>query len=164
MFEYDRLSLDVKQQITAAKNQKEIVAKEEKENKDTLSNGSSESQLFGWESPSPPAQDEDNSIVNGLSELLRRRSSPGHKNFAQQQHCIGDDPFHRNRSATISNGNEQFYSNMISSNLHQQTTPRHRTIGNALSMDLSEQSAVSCVSVSHIYPQHTHPTYTYPLS
>jgi len=40
---------------------------------------------------------------------------------------------------------------MISSNLQQQTTPRHRTIGNALSMDLSEQSANRRFSGSSIH-------------
>lgn len=161
MFDYDRLSLDVKEQFAkadASNNNKQASGKEN--NKDSLSNGSSESQLFGWESPSPPCHvdDEDNAIVHGLSELLRRCSSPGYQQQHFGHHQPKDSPppplgqFQRHRSATISNtgvntANEQMYAAaMISPNLphyhnqqqQQQHPPlRHRPFGNALSMDLS---------------------------
>ena len=139
MFDYDRLSLDVAQQFA---NQHPKTANEPNNDKEkrNLSNGSSESQLFDWESHSPPAQEE-NCIVNGLSELLRRCSSPGQQKFMHNQnnYAAGDGgQFQRHRSATISN--EQIYSAMISPN--QQLAPRHKTIGNAISMDLNQQQAV----------------------
>lgn len=133
MFDYDRLSLDVAQQFAA--NQKGT-ENEDKCFKDSLSTGSSESQLFDWESPSPPAQPEvENAIVNGLSELLRRCSSPGHQNLNQQQN--NGQQYQRHRSATISN--EQIFHNNTMISPKQSVPQRHNTIGNALSMDLAEQ-------------------------
>jgi hypothetical protein len=132
MFEYDRLSLDVAQQFG---NQAA-----EKNNKENLSTGSSEVQLFDcWESPSPPAPEDENAIVHSLSELLRRCSSPGHHLKEKKN---GESQFQRNRSATISSHEQHLYSAMISSNM--QAQQRHKTaVGNTLSMDLNEHFGVS---------------------
>uniref|UniRef100_A0A915LNY4 CCHC-type domain-containing protein n=1 Tax=Meloidogyne javanica TaxID=6303 RepID=A0A915LNY4_MELJA len=132
MFDYDRLSLNVAQQFSSPKtkngsdNEKSVSAHFGDDG--ILSNGSSESQIFGngWDnSPSPfdgEGETEENSIVHSLSELLRRRSSPctntGNCCF-DREHRMSADEFgsgcigaaqhlQRHRSATVSSTDQVY--------------------------------------------------------
>lgn len=143
MFDYECLtmfdSLNVAQQFSSPKTKNGI--DNEKSSMSAhfgddgmLSNGSSESQIFGngWDnSPSPlsnngvegDAETEENSIVHSLSELLRRRSSPMCTNTGKccfdREHrmsadevgsgCIGAAQYlQRHRSATVSSTDQVY--------------------------------------------------------
>ncbi|KAF7633092.1 CCHC-type domain-containing protein [Meloidogyne graminicola] len=145
MFDYDRLSLNVAQQFSShkIKNGNETAKSSISGHCDfgddgILSNGSSESQIFGngWDnSPSPlsnsgidgEADTEENSIVHSLSELLRRRSSPicttnGKCSFDREHRMSADEIVNgcpgaaqflqRHRSATVSS-TDQVYGGML---------------------------------------------------
>jgi hypothetical protein len=156
MFDYDRLSLNVAQQFSSPKtkndNTKSSSISASFGDDGILSNGSSESQLFGngWDTSSSPLSNNgvdgeteagENSIVHGLSELLRRRSSPctntGNCCFIREQRmsadAIGNDcigaaqHLQRHRSATVSSTDQIYGGGILApSDRHPATGHQHQ--------------------------------------